>query len=348
MPAALPVCATSPTIVIDLAGQRRASSRQAISDSSCASSTITCPNVQVRSAAARSASGAVIRCLMACGQCGGVQEAGGGDLFVAGARGDVQHALGVGDPLRVLAGRARAVGPLVPPEKLGGLIEQRHVGGAPAAGLAQQRGALGRGQGGRRGGEPRRVGEQLVKQPARREGGPQVIQLGPHSRVRPQLAPQGREVHLLVLGAARDQRYRRQVRLDRLAGLGEDVATSASSRSASSRPSLAYRSRERGNDLPLEQRPGPVVREPGGPRPPGGLPHHLGVQLERLASELELGRAGGLPVTHGRREHVGHHGPPLDLLGEPGSRRGPPRPRGTVPPPCAAARSSPRGRAAPG
>ena len=55
VPAALPVCATSPTTVIDLAGQRRASSRQAISGSSCASSTITCPNVQVRSAAARSA-----------------------------------------------------------------------------------------------------------------------------------------------------------------------------------------------------------------------------------------------------------------------------------------------------
>ena len=43
------------TIVIDRLGQRRISSRQAIGDSSCASSTMMCPKVQVRSAAARCA-----------------------------------------------------------------------------------------------------------------------------------------------------------------------------------------------------------------------------------------------------------------------------------------------------
>src|SRR4029453_483085 len=57
VPASSPVCATSPTTVIDRLGQRRISSRQAIGDSSCASSTITCPKTQVRSAAARSAAG---------------------------------------------------------------------------------------------------------------------------------------------------------------------------------------------------------------------------------------------------------------------------------------------------
>ncbi|WP_324273666.1 hypothetical protein [Blastococcus brunescens] len=42
-PAAEPVWATSPTTVIDRVGQRRSSSRHAMADSSCASSTITCP-----------------------------------------------------------------------------------------------------------------------------------------------------------------------------------------------------------------------------------------------------------------------------------------------------------------
>ena len=42
-PASDPVWATSPTSVIDRVGQRRSSSRQAIAESSCASSTITWP-----------------------------------------------------------------------------------------------------------------------------------------------------------------------------------------------------------------------------------------------------------------------------------------------------------------
>jgi hypothetical protein len=73
---------------------------------------------------------------------------------------------------------------------------------------------------------------------------------------------------------------------------------------------------ERGDDVPLEERPGPVVREPGGPRLAGGFPHDPGVQPERLAGELDCGGASGLPVTDGRREHADHHGPALDLLGE--------------------------------
>ena len=50
-----PVWAMSPTTVMDLLGQRRISVRHAIADSSWASSTMMWPNVQVRSAAARSA-----------------------------------------------------------------------------------------------------------------------------------------------------------------------------------------------------------------------------------------------------------------------------------------------------
>ena len=45
----------SPAIVMERLGQRRISIRQAISDSSCASSTTMWPNAQVRSSAARSA-----------------------------------------------------------------------------------------------------------------------------------------------------------------------------------------------------------------------------------------------------------------------------------------------------
>jgi hypothetical protein len=54
-PAMSPVWAMSPTTVMDLLGQRRISVRHAIADSSCASSMMMCPNVHVRSAAARSA-----------------------------------------------------------------------------------------------------------------------------------------------------------------------------------------------------------------------------------------------------------------------------------------------------
>ena len=50
-PAAEPVCAMSPTRVIDFVGHRRISIRHAIADSSCASSTTTCPYAQVRSTA---------------------------------------------------------------------------------------------------------------------------------------------------------------------------------------------------------------------------------------------------------------------------------------------------------
>jgi hypothetical protein len=55
VPAAEPTCATSPTRVIDRVGQRRISRRHIIGESSCASSTTTWPNAQVRSLSARSA-----------------------------------------------------------------------------------------------------------------------------------------------------------------------------------------------------------------------------------------------------------------------------------------------------
>ena len=72
------------------------------------------------------------------GQFPGVQQIRRAEHLVAGiarAGGDVQHALGVGDPLRLLVRRARRVRQV--PEKIGRLIEQRHVGGGPAAGLSQ-------------------------------------------------------------------------------------------------------------------------------------------------------------------------------------------------------------------
>ena len=55
-PAPFEVCARSPTTVIDRDGQRRATARHAIGESSCASSTTTWPYAQSRSPAARSAS----------------------------------------------------------------------------------------------------------------------------------------------------------------------------------------------------------------------------------------------------------------------------------------------------
>src|SRR5215218_2012454 len=47
-PARAVVCATSPTMVMDRVGTRRSSMRHAMADSSCASSTTTCPYVGVR------------------------------------------------------------------------------------------------------------------------------------------------------------------------------------------------------------------------------------------------------------------------------------------------------------
>jgi hypothetical protein len=49
----------------------------------------------------------------------------------------------------------------------------------------------------------------------------------------------------------------------------------------------------------------------------------MAAEPQRLPGELDLGGAGSvlvtgrLPVTDGRREHAGHRGPALDLLGEP-------------------------------
>ena len=54
-PQGAPVWAMSPTTVIERVGLRRISTRQAIGDSSWASSTITWPNTQPRSWRARSA-----------------------------------------------------------------------------------------------------------------------------------------------------------------------------------------------------------------------------------------------------------------------------------------------------
>jgi hypothetical protein len=59
------------------------------------------------------------------------------------------------------------------------------------------------------------------------------------------------------------------------------------------------------------------VREPGGPRLPGSLRHDLVIEPERLAGELDHGWADALPVLDRRREHAAHHGPALDLVGEP-------------------------------
>jgi hypothetical protein len=192
---------------------------------------------------------------MAFGQFLGVQQVGDPELVAvgtAGAGGDVQHALGIGDPLRLLARRAHLGGSLIPPEKLGGLIEQRDVRGAPGAGFVQQRGTLRRGQAGCRGGEPRRAGEQLFQQALRREDGPQVIELGTYVQAGPQLAPYVSELKLLVVAAAGDLRDGCEVGLGRL---GEDVGYVGLKLPGEFAGDSAVPLGERGDDLPLKDCP---------------------------------------------------------------------------------------------
>ena len=89
---ASPVCATSPTSVIDRLGQRRISSRHAIGDSSCASSTMMWPNAQVRSAAARCGGGQPVGLLCRSASRLGVEQVGGGEDLRLGLVLDVERA----------------------------------------------------------------------------------------------------------------------------------------------------------------------------------------------------------------------------------------------------------------
>jgi hypothetical protein len=135
----------------------------------------------------------------------------------------------------------------------------------------------------------RELGEAVSRVPLRREDGPHAVQPGPHSGVRPQLAPHLNQVRLLIVaGAAGDLRQDRQVGLDRLAGLGEHVGDVSLEPVGKLAGALSVLLGERGDDLPLEQRAGLVVREPGGPCPPGGLLHGLAAEPEPLAAELDL------------------------------------------------------------
>ena len=157
----------SPARVMDRPGQRRISIRQAISDSSWASSTIMCPNAQVRSRAARSA---VVRHSArragrpaGRGRSGRRPSAPPGVLQVAGD--DVQHPLGVGDLLLALAPGPLAGHPVIVAKQFGGLVEQGHVGWGPAApGLPAEQVTLGRGQPGRRRRQP--AGRRRTAHPA--------------------------------------------------------------------------------------------------------------------------------------------------------------------------------------
>ena len=125
-------------------------------------------------------------------------------LCVTGACGDVQHALGVGDPLRALADSARRSARSSSPSNsaassssgTSAVLQPPGSRSSAARSAAVRAGAAAASRAG--------SANSSSSSRLRREGGPQVIEPGPHSRVRPQLAPQGREVHLLVLGAVRD------------------------------------------------------------------------------------------------------------------------------------------------
>ena len=122
-PAAERVWARSPTTVIDRIGLRRASTRHAIGDSSCASSTTTCWNAQVRSAEARSAWVSTSP-LVAHPR----EQVVGGE-HVAGA-GHLQHAARVLGDLALLLRGPRGLGlrgRVVLAQQLGRLVEQGHV-----------------------------------------------------------------------------------------------------------------------------------------------------------------------------------------------------------------------------
>ena len=153
-PHGAPVWAMSPTTVIERLGLRRISIRQAIGDSSWASSTMTWPNTQPRSWLARSASPAWGPAgAPAAGQHRRVEGAGvGGVAGGVADRGAGQDLAGIGQLGPVLLGLA-GLGPPRPgpvvAEQHRRLVQQGHVGRGPAGvaavgGRARQQGPLGR------------------------------------------------------------------------------------------------------------------------------------------------------------------------------------------------------------
>ena len=155
---------------MDLAGQRRISIRHAIAESSCASSTMTCPNAQVRSAAARSAAVRYSSSSCRVGQPVRVHQVGGHqDLGVVLVRSRTMMSstpCGVADPARRRSRSCRGPRPrgrprrAVPPPRRAA-AHRRASSRRPARAAAGR--ALGRGQPGRRGRRSRlRRGEQVV------------------------------------------------------------------------------------------------------------------------------------------------------------------------------------------
>ncbi len=228
------------------------------------------------------------------GQLLGVEQVGGDQLVRVDLLGvqlhDVEHVLGVGDALGVLALGLGAFGAGVLAEQFGGLVQQHGVRRGPRlAVLAQQQGALLVGVVGHGRGQPLGRGEQVGQQLLRGQFRPQPVQ------------------HLPQLRAV----------LEFPVDLGEVAGVQHVDAELGGEPS---------GDLPdqgvdhglAEHRPGQVVPHPGvaGPLPrarAGGRvqPHHLVVAVadrDGLVGQF-------LPVADGGGEHLDHVQPALEFGG---------------------------------
>ena len=306
-PARSPVWATSPTIVMDRLGQRRISRRQAIGESSCASSTMTWPNAQLRSAAARCGRGELLSVLVALGQQARVEQVGDvQDLrLVVGAPRPASRepcamssaTLGVLEllPAAQLGARPRARVSSSPSSSAASSSSGTSAGVQPplpgprssSARSARQRAAAD--------GEPAASSEQVGQQLLRREHRPQ---LGPPRRttgVGRQLGPDVGQVGRAEQVSDRPARRRRRA--------GRSAYGSVPMRSAT-----CWASASRGGGV--EDRPGQVVQ----PARAAGPLRALRCTVRRVEHERSPSIVDSmsvvrhpLPVGHGRCQHLRHH-----------------------------------------
>ena len=265
MPLSAPVCATSPTIVIDRLGQRRISSRHAIGDSSCASSTITWPNAQVRSAAARCA--VVSRSASSCRSSSRSASIRSVTPRISPPSASSSTSIEREPPAisstpsaysrsisRMRSRRAAAARSSSPSSSAASSSSGTSAGVQPPR-LAPQQRPLVLGEHRRGGGDPVRVGVQVGEQPLRGEHRPQLVQGGLDLRLLAQLAADLGPVGLVeqVVPAER---------------VGADP--------------FGHLVGERVHDLHVEQRAGQVVRSVGAADPVPGGAH--GLRVEASAS----------------------------------------------------------------